>query len=243
MRLAIVADIHANFRALQAVLTDITRTGAERIISLGDNIGYGPEPEEVVRTLLEHRVVSVMGNHELALISRGYYNRLHATARQSLALTRALLSADSLSWLGGLAPVEICFGTRFVHGCPPQSMTVYLHTPTDNRLQRVFASYPEHICFVGHIHDLGFFQLAGGAITRREVTMAPWVLDARSRYLILAGSVGQPRDILNWHAKYMLWDLEKQTLEARAVPYDVQTTIRLLGERGFPDTNARRLFW
>ncbi len=122
-------------------------------------------------------------------------------------------------------------------------MTVYLHAPTDNRLQRVFSSYPERICFAGHIHDVGFFQRANGVIIRPEVTMEPLELKAQSRYLILAGSVGQPRDILSWHAKYMLWDLERRTLEIQAVPYDVQTTIRLLGERGFPATNARRLFW
>ena len=84
MRLAIIADIHGNYRALDAVLSDIARHGVDRIVSLGDNIGYGPEPEEVVRSLQAYRVLSVMGNHELGLISRSYFNRLHAAARQSL---------------------------------------------------------------------------------------------------------------------------------------------------------------
>lgn len=243
MRLAIIADIHGNYRALQAVLADITLQGAERIFSLGDNIGYGPEPEEVVRALRDHRVVSVMGNHELGLVSRSYYNRLHATARESLAITRSLLSQSSLAWLEVLPPFHLCCGARFVHGCPPQSVTVYLHAPSENRLRRLFASYPESFCFAGHTHDLGFYQQDGAAISSREWRVERKSLVSRARYLLLPGSVGQPRDALNWHAKYMLWDQEAETVEVRAQAYDVQATIRLLGERGFPVTNAKRLFW
>lgn len=243
MRLAIIADIHGNYRALQAVLADISLLGADRIISLGDSIGYGPEPEEVVQALLGYRVDSVMGNHELGLVSRSYFNRLHEVARESLIITRALLSADSLAWLERLPAALVCCGARFVHGCPPQSITVYLLAPSENRLRRLFASYPERICFAGHTHDFGFFQQDGLQVSRRELTVEQIRFDPCNRYLLLSGSVGQPRDTLNWHAKYMLWDLEQKTLEVRAVPYDVQTTIRLLGERHFPASNARRLLW
>lgn len=243
MRLAIIADIHGNFQALQAVLADIALRGADRILSLGDNIGYGPEPEEVVQALVTHGVISVMGNHELGLVSRSYYYRLQATARESLAISRTLLSAGALAWLERLPAAHVCCGARFVHGCPPRSMTIYLLAPSDNRLQRLFASFPEPICFAGHTHDFGFFQQEGPRILRRDLTVERLPLDPHSHYLLLPGSVGQPRDTLNWHAKYMLWDVEEHTLEVQAVPYDVQTTIRLLGERHFPAVNARRLLW
>jgi len=243
MRLAILADIHGNYRALQAVLADIALTGADRIISLGDNIGYGPEPEEVVRALERYRIVSVMGNHELGLASRSYCSRLHATARESLILTRSLLSPDALTWLVALPAVLRCGEARFVHGCPPQSMTTYLHAPSENRLRRVFAAYPERICFAGHTHDLGFHQQDGGSIASCALQAEQKSLDPRTRYLLLPGSVGQPRDLLNWYAKYMLWDQDAATIEVRALAYDVQATIRLLGERGFPASNAQRLFW
>jgi diadenosine tetraphosphatase ApaH/serine/threonine PP2A family protein phosphatase len=120
---------------------------------------------------------------------------------------------------------------------------VYLHEPSDTRLQRLFSSYPERICFAGHTHEFGFFQQDGQRIFRRALTVVRLPLVPRSRFLLLPGSVGQPRDPLSWHAKYMLWDLEELTLEVRAVAYEVQATIRLLGERHFPATNARRLFW
>ncbi|WP_310601288.1 metallophosphoesterase family protein [Desulfobulbus sp.] len=243
MRLGILADIHGNYRALAAVLADMAQAEVERIVSLGDNIGYGPEPEEVVRTLVEHRVVSVMGNHELGLFSRSYCKRLHAVARDSLALTRALLSPESLAWLEALPAVLRDGGVRYVHGCPPRSATMYLYEPTENRLQRVFASYPERFCFVGHTHDFGWYRQAGAEVSSREVAIGRAPLESDARYLLMPGSVGQPRDLIDWHAKYMIWDQDAATIDIRSVPYDVQTTIRLLGERGFPASNAKRLYW
>ncbi|WP_306549396.1 metallophosphoesterase [Desulfobulbus sp.] len=243
MLLAVMADIHGNYRALEAVLADIAPRGVDRIFSLGDNVGYGPEPEEVVRTLQGYRVVSVMGNHELGLISRSYFNRLHAVARDSLAVSRTLLSPESLAWLQDLPAWRSEFGARFVHGCPPQSVTVYLHAPSDNRLQRLFASYPERLCFAGHTHAFGFYGQQGGEICRCDLQLGQTSLAADGRWLILPGSVGQPRDALGWQAKYLLWDTERETIEVRALEYDVRTTIHLLGERGFPAVNAKRLLW
>ncbi|MDR2550215.1 MAG: metallophosphoesterase family protein [Desulfobulbus sp.] len=243
IRLGILADIHGNYRALAAVLADMAQAGVERIVSLGDNIGYGPEPEEVVRALIEHRVVSVMGNHELGLFSRSYCKRLHAVARDSLALTRTLLSPESLAWLEALPAVLCDGGVRYVHGCPPRSATIYLYEPTENRLQRVFASYSERFCFAGHTHDFGWYRQTGTEVASQEVAIGQVPLEPDARYLLKPGSVGQPRDLVDWHAKYMIWDQAAAAIDIRSVPYDVQTTIRLLGERGFPASNAKRLYW
>lgn len=240
-RLAVISDIHGNYQALQAVLADIAVMKVELIVSLGDNIGYGPEPEEVVQALRSHQVVSVMGNHELGLISRSYYHRLHGTARESLDLTRALLSAESLAWLHSLPTVHICDDARFVHGCPPESMTVYLFSPTENRLQRVFASYPERHCFVGHTHVFGLYTEQDGHVVKQKLAVGRLALDPELRCLLLTGSVGQPRDSVNRYAKYMVWDRGEGWVELRALAYDVQTTVRRLAERRFPVVNARRL--
>ena len=241
MQVAVLSDIHGNWRALEAVLVDLDRLGVSEILSLGDNIGYGPEPAEVVRALRARRVVSVMGNHELALGSRGYAARLHGAAHDSLLLTRDLLDPDALHWLANLPAWLVHRGARLVHGCPPESMTVYLFSPTPNRLQRLFASYPEQRCFAGHTHSLELFTERDGVVGRERLAAGPLDLDPQSRALILAGSVGQPRDHLGRQAKYLLWDPAADRIEVRAVDYDVQATVRLLHERGFPAVNARRL--
>ena len=243
MRLAILADIHGNYRALEAVLADIALVSVDRILSLGDNIGYGPEPEEVVQALINFQVDSVMGNHELGLVSRSYFSRLHTIARDSLQLTRSLLCPASQAWLAALPSFLVQNNARYVHGCPPDSMTVYLYAPTETRLQRLFATYPESICFAGHIHDLGWHQEMSGTVASCSVGLRVHPLAPQTRYLLLPGSVGQPRDALSWYAKYMVWDQAAATIEVREVAYDVHTTIRLLGERGFPGSNAKRLFW
>lgn len=241
MRVAVLSDIHGNWRALQAVLADLDRYGVKEILSLGDNIGYGPEPAEVVQALRARQVVSVMGNHEFALVSGNYAARLHGVAGDSLILTRGLLDPDALQWLENLPPWLVHRGARLVHGCPPQSMTVYLFSPSANRLQRLFGTYPEHRCFAGHTHTLELFNERDGVVSQRRLAAGPLRLDPQSRALILSGSVGQPRDHLGRQAKYLLWDPEADSIEVRALDYDVQTTVRLLHERGFPVVNARRL--
>lgn len=243
MRLAVLADIHGNYRALEAVLEDIEDCRVDQLLSLGDNVGYGPEPEEVVVALRKLNCQSIMGNHELALISEGYCNRLNPAPKKSLEISARLLSQDSMEWIRSLPAVHLEHGARFVHGCPPQSISTYLFDPSDNRLQRLFTTYREQFCFSGHTHTMELFSMHGAEIGRCELALETRVLLDRERYIILPGSIGQPRDMINNHAKYAIWDIEENTLEARAVPYDVKTTVRLLNERQFPDLNARRLVW
>ncbi len=92
VRLAFISDIHANLQAFQAVLADIEKQQAAEIYSLGDNIGYGPQPEEVTELLRERNIASIMGNHEYALLSPNYYKSLNPSARKSISITRELIS-------------------------------------------------------------------------------------------------------------------------------------------------------
>ncbi len=244
MRLAILSDIHGNYRALESVLEDIGKQHIDAIVALGDNIGYGPEPEQVVRELINRDIPSVMGNHELALITPNYYARLNFLAQHSLDISRSLLSAESLSWLADLQPVLVRNKMRFCHGCPPSSITSYLHAPSTIRLTRIFQSYPETLCFTGHTHMLDLFeQQSSGNIMKRKLNLEPVALDPFSRYLMIVGSVGQPRDALSDKAKYGVWDSSAAVFQIREVAYDVEATIRLLKFHHFPLNNAKRLKW
>lgn len=243
MRIAILADIHANYQALQAVLADIDGQNIDDIISLGDNVGYGPQPDEVVRTLMAREIFSVTGNHELALHDKRYYKRLNFTTQDSLDLTRDLLSADTLAWSIALPTHAVRYGARFVHGSPPDSPTQYIVNPTANKIKRLLASYPEQICFYGHTHNMEMFirEEVSGAIHKAHLNVNTYTLVDQNRYLITPGSVGQPRDWLNRKAKYGIWQLPENTLEIRDLDYDVTTTIRLLNKSKFHSSNAARL--
>lgn len=244
MRTAVITDIHGNYRALTAVLEDIDRLGISTIISLGDNVGYGPEPEEVVRLMVERGISSVQGNHEFALNDPSYYQKLNPPTRLSLDITRSLLSPKSLEWLMALPTLAIRGNCRFVHGCPPDSVTTYLLNPTGERLARIFTSYDEFRCFAGHTHLLDLFiRDPDGNLTSERLGIGVTALPVDSRSILIPGSVGQPRDNLSNKAKYCVWDPEASQVEIREVVYDVDTTCRLILEHGFPETNARRLKW
>lgn len=243
MKVAIVSDIHGNYQALQAVLQDISKLNIHKIISLGDNIGYGPEPEPVVKALMERNVTSIMGNHELALVSRSYFNRLNEIPQESLVLSLKMLSDQSISWLKNLQPVYFWSNTRFVHGSPPESITAYLYSPTRTRLQRLFSLFSERICFSGHTHSLDCFEICDQKIESKKLDLGENELVENGRYIVLPGSVGQPRDGINYFAKYCVWDQDNDIINIRAVEYDVDKTIHLLKEGGFHHFNAMRLKW
>lgn len=243
MRTAVLADIHANLAALEAVLEDIAGQQITDIICLGDNIGYGPDPGEVLREVRQRRVLSVLGNHEYAVLNREYLERMNPDPKRSLEMTLPLLSPEDLAFIGTLEPVLVHRGVRLVHGCPPKSPTCYLFSPTARMLERFFSLFPERICFYGHTHVLSFFEDGMAPEKGMEAELGTYRLHPDRRYLINPGSVGQPRDGINNHAKYLVWDQGKGTITYRAVAYDVQLTVNRLRRLGFPMFNAERLAW
>ena len=225
-------------------MEDIALQAIDKIITLGDNVGYGPEPECVVLRLNAENIDSLMGNHELALVSTSYFSRLNFIAQESLTITRSLLSPPSLQWLANLQPVILRHQARFCHGCPPASITKYLYAPSKIRLARIFADYQEHLCFSGHTHMLHSFTLdQNHEITTQNLPVGLFQLQDDKRYLTIVGSVGQPRDTINNKAKYAIWDTVNRSCEIRHVSYDVETTIELLKKHNFPIHNAQRLKW
>jgi len=241
LRIAVIADVHANLAALEAVLADIQSENISEIISLGDNIGYGPDPEEVLIELQKQKITSVMGNHEYALINNHYFSRLNPDPRKSLEITKPMLSLQSLAYSQNLEKVIIRHGVRLVHGCPPRSLTAYLYYPSMNMLEKIFASYPEKICFYGHTHTLNFFEQGRSPGQGMDVTLGTRKLHEECNYIINPGSVGQPRDRINNHSKYLIWDLEASIVTFKAVQYDVMRTVHRMRSLHLPSFNADRL--
>lgn len=243
VRIAIISDVHANLAALEAVLEDIAAERTSRILCLGDNIGYGPDPEEVILKLKEREVISIQGNHEYAVLNRTYFNRMNPDPKKSLEMTLKMLSPESLAFIVNLQPVLIYNGARLVHGCPPCSPTCYLFYPSVIMLEKIFASFPERLCFYGHTHTLNFFEEGLSPEVGLEVNAGIYRLDPGKRYIINPGSVGQPRDGISNHAKYLIWDSARHTVTFKAVKYEVMRTVNKLRRLHFPDFNAQRLIW
>ncbi len=241
MKLAVLSDIHSNLEAFRRVLEDIDNQGVTEIVSLGDNVGYGPEPEAVVALVRERGIPSVQGNHELGLVRRKDISWFNPTARQALRRTRELVSESSLAWCATLPPYLVRHGCRFVHGFPPDSARLYLFACEDGEVVAAMDRIAERVCFVGHTHDLELVTISGGAVERAPLPHGPTRLDTTLRYIVNIGSVGQPRDGDN-RAKYVLWEPESGLVTVRRVAYDIAVTAEKILALGIPAQYANRLW-
>ena len=241
MRLAVVSDIHGNLEAFKQVLLDIDRSKVDGVVCLGDCIGYGPEPDEVVSLIRRENIPSVMGNHELGLVNKSYLGWFNPPTQRSLLLTQELLSAATLEFIRGLKSMMIFQGCRLVHGFPPDSITTYLLDVSQSEFVQAFSDMQEEMCFVGHTHIPEIVSFDGRRVSRDPLHQGLRSLEGAYKYIINAGSVGQPRDGNN-RAKYVIWDSSRQTIELRYVAYDIAVTVKKILELGFPEFNARRLW-
>ena len=229
MRIAIISDIHANLEALSAVLEDILRRQADRIVCLGDIVGYGADPADCVTLVREHASFSVLGNHDAASFSpqqRAYFNPL---ALEAVRWTAGQLDEKHTSWLRQL-PYRVSFeNLLFVHSAPraPEEWD-YVFGGMEARMQGRY--FFERICFIGHSHIPGIHPLDSDV---GEYSPA-------HRFIINVGSVGQPRDG-DWRSSYGLLDTVAGTYDNHRIAYDVDAAMRKILDRGLPPRLAQRL--
>lgn len=241
MKIAILSDIHGNLEALEAVGQDLARLRMDRVICLGDLVGYGPDPEAVVVRVQSLGYEAILGNHEAALVSKRARNWMNFQAKENNVSTEALLSKESLEYCCNLPKQLRIEGALFVHGAPPDSVTTYLYMMKKRHIEKIFAENSENLFFVGHTHELRLVSLEGDEVIREKLVLDGEVqLDRTTKYMVNCGSVGQPRDGDN-RAKYLIWDSKAWTLAIRAVPYDMQITAEKILSRGFPQIYADRL--
>jgi predicted phosphodiesterase len=235
---AIISDVHGNKPALQAVLDDLSKERIDRLICLGDTIGYGAYPTECLDVLLQRPHEGVLGNHDHAAI----YNAedFHPAAAQSADWTRERLEhskrqGDYFDYLGALQSKVLKEGILFVHGSPRHSLKEYVF-PEDvfeeEKMASCFARIPS-LCFQGHTHKPGVF-VDGSSYTfikPSELKDGIFTFEGGRKYMVNVGSVGQPRD-LDPRACYVITD--GKTCRYKRVQYNVEETIAsFLAVRGF----------
>ncbi|GBE57963.1 phosphodiesterase [bacterium BMS3Abin01] len=237
---AVISDIHANLEALGAVLADADMAGADRLVCLGDLVGYGPDPNRCVSLVREAADAVVAGNHDLAAVGRLDISWFNDTARRAIRWTAARLEPDISSYIASL-PLERRIGdTLMVHGSPRNPLEEYLLDGYAARSS--FGSDDFHLCLVGHSHrPLVFMLAANGEVTMMEPGVDT-LLELRDshRYIVNAGSVGQPRD-RNPAAAYCLYDPEGQVIAFRRTAYAVERTQEKMRAAGLPRSLIDRL--
>ncbi len=217
MKIAILSDIHANLEALTAVLRSIARRGCDRVICLGDIVGYGPDPNACVVMVQERADWVVQGNHDRAAIGLLDLADFNDHARQAITWTAEELSQDAKVFLRGLPPVCQVEGSLCVHACPYEPLEWdYILAVSQAFLQ--FRHFDEQVCFIGHSHVPVSFRWDGNQMSRSS--QWPVQMDREARYIINVGSVGQPRDG-NPQAAFGIWQPKKRLFELCRVAYDV----------------------
>lgn len=240
MRLAVISDIHSNLDAFKAVLSDISTRCVNDIISLGDNIGYGPEPEEVIVNLKRYDITSVLGNHEIALMDDTYLQTFNPYAKKALRINKNMLSTAALQYISRFKPCLVRHRCRFVHGVPPDTVARYIFNEPDLKLIRIMGRLKQRITFVGHTHESVIYELDQETLKRKVLIKLTVSLAKSRKYIVNIGSVGQPRDGYN-EAKYVIWDSDKGTIESRFVSYDYHLAAKKIIQAGIPKQYAVQL--
>jgi len=236
MRIAVLSDIHGNLPALEAVLASLSPYDA--IWQLGDVVGYGPQPNEVVALLASEKALGVRGNHDSAAVGELDTDAFNDDARAAVEWTMGELTDATRDWLTALERREELEGFTLVHGSPRDPTWEYVYAVSIARanMNRFTTTH----CLVGHTHVPLVYRQAG---SKTE----PWLprdgsqlgLDER-RALLNPGSVGQPRDG-DRRASGMLLDTEQMSATWHRVEYPVDAVQRLMEKAGLPKRLVARL--
>jgi len=241
MRYGVLADIHANREALSSVLSVLSRE-VDRYIVLGDVVGYGAEPNECVELVSSLNAVCVRGNHEAGILT-GEISLFSEEARASLEWTQKVLDERWRRFLSQWPETAEVEGVFLFHGAPWDPLYAYL---CDRRAAaRAFSLLAHSAGLHGHTHFPQGFRQQGEAgkveIVPAEFNGSMTVrLDQGYRYLLNAGSVGQPRDGLP-EACAALLDTSERTFTVRRVPYDTESVAAKIRKVGLPGALAARL--
>ncbi|MEM1118636.1 MAG: metallophosphoesterase family protein [Bacteroidota bacterium] len=229
MRIAVLSDIHANLSALQTALADIERRQVDRVICLGDVVGYGPDPAPCVDLVRETCSITVLGNHDAAVAREHALEVLPRDGQAAARLHRTLLRDDQLAWLADLPLRAEAYGATFVHATPdrPEAWTRLQSFPS---IQAQFEAFSTDICFVGHSHRPAVASSSMGVYRVRR----------GHRFLVDVGSVGQPRD-RDPRLSYALYDDFAFSVELIRLHYDHARTAVRLDEVGLPASLGDRL--
>jgi len=242
MRLAILTDIHANREAFAAVLADLAAREVDRIVMLGDIVGYGADPEwccETAARLVAEGAIAVRGNHDNAAI--GAAEAMSGNASRAMDWTRPRLGAGHLAFLSALPMTVEAEGAFFVHASANQP-EAWSYVTSDNRAAPSFRATEARMIFCGHTHrPLLVSRSRTGMVQEHPVQSGlPVPLLQSRRWLAVVGSVGQARDG-HPQAGWALFDTAKGELTFRSTPYDVAETAAKIRAAGLPEDLAIRL--
>ena len=242
MKYLILSDIHANREALSAVLNFVLRKPWDKVVFLGDLVGYGANPNQTVDLVRGLKpLLAIRGNHDKVCSGIENGELFNRVALEAAMWTRRKLTSPNLKWLRNLpeGPTVVDGAFAISHGTPIDE-DAYIFGEIE--ALNVFRQTDFPVCFFGHSHFPVVFGLSPDAIIT-VLTAAPsfrFRLRPGVRYLINPGSIGQPRDG-NPSASFAIYDSEAKAVTIYRVPYKVEQAQARIMRAGLPRPLADRL--
>jgi predicted phosphodiesterase len=229
VKIAVISDIHSNLEALTSALHHIDGEAIERVVCLGDIVGYGANPNECVDLIRERCTIVVRGNHDAAVVDPRITDDFSRNARSVVHWTCGRLTKTNLEFLSLLPLTAALPDVCLVHAspCEPQQWR-YIVDSWEAR--QAFRCFTEKLCFVGHSHIPGIYSVKGREQSIRRT----------EQYVINVGSVGQPRD-RNPMLSFGILDLDEWSYRNVRLPYDVAGAAAKILNEGLPASLAQRL--
>ncbi|MCI0573787.1 MAG: metallophosphatase family protein [Myxococcaceae bacterium] len=240
MRIAVLSDVHSNIEALTEVLRAAEAERVDRMVCLGDVVGYGAAVNECCELVRAHCEVTLLGNHDAAVAGRMDYSYYYDAARHALDWSASIISQENAAWLRSLPFTYRIGEVGFSHGSPvdPRAYEYIFALEQARELTPHVEHLPE-VTFIGHSHLCKAFSLADGEVN--DVVAQKFGLRQGSRYIVSVGSVGQPRDYDN-RACFVVCDTDARTVEYRRVEYDIEASAQRIFDADLALNFGRRLF-
>lgn len=237
MVLAVISDVHANLEAFEAVMRDIEQRKADRIICLGDTIGYGPDPEPCLDLVEKTCEVKLMGNHEYAVIGKLSPQQINRTAKISLSWTQDQLADTAMPRITDLPLAASMNDLYFVHASPWEP-DKWRYVLSPGEADAAFKHFEQRVCFNGHSHLPMIFAFGDNQIRRQAGH--DFQPNEETRYIVNVGSVGQPRDN-DPRACYVTYDTTEDEVSFHRVAYDISKAQHKMKQAELPATLINRL--
>lgn len=237
MRYAIFSDIHANLEALETAVSEAEKKKIDAYAVLGDTLGYGANPNECFEWVLQHASISLMGNHEKAVVDLSLREWFNPFAREAIEWTAGILQEKFKAVIPEIPFVRHDPLASFAHaGLADPEKFSYLFRFSD--AEPTFKQMRSAICFVGHTHVPGCF--CESKQTAEHLKPGVIQLDKKDKYVLNPGSVGQPRD-RDPRLSFGVFDDQAMTFEIVRREYDNEKAAGKIRQAGLPVYLAERL--
>ncbi|MDD2479229.1 MAG: metallophosphoesterase family protein [Victivallaceae bacterium] len=244
MRIGIISDIHSNLEALQAIYSKLEKAKVDRIVCLGDIVGYGPDPVACIDFLIDHKIRSIKGNHDVFAIdiTRKLEWNMQKTAEIMILWSQKKIDQKRRDWLDKL-PLQMKYaGIQMVHAsmeCVTGEYWPYILDQSTAQMH--FYLQESRVAFCGHLHIPLLFSAADGNIKMQVLKRKKIPQKIAAKFLISVGSVGQPRD-MDWRAAAAIYNTENNTIDSIRTEYDVDAVLAKFRRPGMPNVNPERIF-